>query len=92
MTEKILIEIPADLADTLAERRDRLPEILQLGLRQLKVQEALTFYEEGIVTLARAAELAGIPLQDMIREARAKGIRPRWNEKMVEEELLWGSS
>ncbi len=87
MTEKIVVEIPANLADTPAGRQDRLPEILQLGLRRLKVQEALTFYEEGIVSLARAAELAGISLLEMIREARAKGIRPRWNEKMVEEEL-----
>ena len=87
MTEKIVVEIPADLADTLTERWDMLPEILQLGLRQLKIREALTFYEEGIVSLARAAELAGIPLQEMIREARARGIAPQWNEKMVVEEL-----
>lgn len=87
MAEKIVVEIPADLADTLAERQDRLPEILQLGLRQLQVREALTFYEEGIASLARAAELAGIPLQEMIREARSRGIRPQWSEKMVVEEL-----
>ena len=87
MAEKIVVEIPADLADTLAERKDRLPEILQLGLRQLKVREALTFYEEGIVSLARAAELAGIPLQEMILEARSRGIRPQWSEEMVKEEL-----
>ena len=87
MTEKIVVEIPADLADTLMERQDRLPEILQLGLRQLKIREALTLYEEGIVSLARAAELAGIPIQEMIREARARGIIPHWNEEMVKEEL-----
>ncbi len=87
MTEKIVVEIPADLADTLTERRDMLPEILQLGLRQLKIREVLTFYEEGIISLARAAELAGIPLREMMREARARGIEPQWNEKMVVEEL-----
>ncbi len=87
MEGKIVVEIPADLADTLAERKDRLPEILQLGLRQLKIREALTFYEEGIVSLARAAEMADIPLQEMVREARSRGIRPQWSEKMVEEEL-----
>ncbi len=87
MSEKIMVEIPRYLADTLEGRRDRLPEILQLGLRQLKIKEALLLYEQGVVSLARAAELAEIPLQEMIREARAKGVQPRWDENMVEEEL-----
>ena len=87
MSEKIMVEIPRYLADTLEGRRDRLPEILQLGLRQLKIKEALILYEQGVVSLARAAELAEIPLQEMIREARAKGVQPRWDENMVEEEL-----
>jgi len=58
-----------------------------LGLAQLKVQEALTLYTRGIVSFARAAEIAGLSGPEMIRQARALGIRPRWSEQMVEEEL-----
>ncbi len=87
MPEKVIIEIPTDLADQLADRTEIVPEILRLGLRQLRVQEALLLYEQGVVTLARAAELADLPLQEMIQEARAKGIQPKWSDSMIEEEM-----
>ncbi len=87
MSEKVLIEIPTDLADQLANRSEMVPEILRLGLRQLRVQEALLLYEQGVVTLARAAELAELPLQEMIQEARSKGIQPKWSDAMIEEEM-----
>jgi len=87
MNETVLVEIPRDLADMLAPREDMLPEILRLGLRQLKVQEAFALYTQGVISLARAAELAGLSLQDMIIEARARGIHPLWSETMVEDEL-----
>ena len=87
MSEKVLIEIPTDLADQLANRSEMVPEILRLGLRQLRVQEALLLYEQGVVTLARAAELADLPLQEMIQEARSKGIKPKWSDAMIEEEM-----
>ncbi len=87
MPEKVIIEIPTDLADQLADRTEIVPEILRLGLRQLRVQEALLLYEQGVVTLARAAELADLPLQEMIQEARSKGIQPKWSDSMIEEEM-----
>ena len=58
-----------------------------LGLSQVKIQEALLLYQRGLVSLGRAAELAGLPEQEMARQARAMGLSPRWTEKMVEEEL-----
>ena len=41
----------------------------------------------SLASFGRAAELAGLPLEEMMRQARARGIEPRWSEKMVEEEL-----
>ena len=85
--QQVLIELPEDLARQIGPYQGRLQELVLLGLSQLKAQKALTLYTRGIVSFARAAEIAGLSGPEMIRQARAFGIRPRWSEQMVEEEL-----
>jgi predicted HTH domain antitoxin len=85
--QQVIIELPEDLARQVGPYQGRLQELVLLGLSQLKAQEALTLYTRGIVSFARAAEIAGLSRPEMIRQARAFGIRPRWSEQMVEEEL-----
>ncbi len=85
--EKITIEVPDELAQEFKLNQDRLREVLLLGLHQLKIQEALVLYSRGVVSFSRAAELAGLSRQEMIRQARAAGITPRWSERMTQEEL-----
>ena len=87
MMQQVVIELPEDLARQVGPYQGRLQELVLLGLSQLMAQEALTLYTRGIVTFARAAEIAGLSGPEMIRQARAFGIRPRWSEQMVEEEL-----
>ena len=55
-TVKILDERLAELE----AYNEKLGELLLLGLSQVKIQEALLLYKCGIVSLGRAAELAGI--------------------------------
>jgi predicted HTH domain antitoxin len=64
-----------------------LREVILLGILQLKTQEALNLYSKGLVSLARAAELAGVSRLEITRQARASGIQPRWSEEMAKEEL-----
>ena len=85
--EGVTVEIPADIVQDFEPYQDRLREIILLGLTQLKVQEALLLYRRGIVPLGRAAEIARLSMPEMIRQARAFGVEPRWSEKMVDEEL-----
>ena len=85
--QQVMIELPEDLARQVGSYQGRLQELVLLGLSQLKAQEALTLYTRGIVSFARAAEIADLSGPEMIRQARAFGIRPRWSEQMVEEEL-----
>ena len=85
--QQVMIELPDDLARQVGPYQGRLKELLLLGLLQIKTQEALTLYTRGIVSFARAAEIAGLSRSEMIHQARAFGIRPRWADKMVEEEL-----
>lgn len=85
--QNVVIEIPAELAEEFKPYQNSLREVLLLGLLQLKVQEALLLYRRGLVSFERAAELAGLSRQEMIRQARAFGVQPRWSERMVREEL-----
>jgi len=83
----MLIEISDELVQEFKQYQDRLREVILLGLLQLKVQEALLLYNRGLVSFSRAAELAGLSRQEMIRQARAFGVQPRWSEQVVQEEL-----
>jgi len=83
---KATIEISDDKLAELEPYKDRLGELLLLGLSQVKIQEFLLLYQRGLVSFGRAAELAGLTQQEMIRQARAFGVFPRWSEKTAEEE------
>jgi hypothetical protein len=83
---KTVLEISDDKLAKLEPYKDRLEELLLLGLSQIKIQEALLLYQRGLASFGRAAELAGLTEQEMIRQARAFGVVPRWTEKMAEEE------
>ena len=84
---KTTVEVPDDRLEELEAYRDRLGELLLLGLSQMKIQESLLLYQRGLVSLGRAAELSGLTEQEMVRQARAGGIQPRWAEAQIEEEL-----
>lgn len=84
---KTVIEIPDERLSELEAYKDKLCELLLLGLSQMKIQEALLLYQRGIISIGRAAELSDISEQDVIRHARALGISPRWSEDMLRDEL-----
>lgn len=82
---KTVIEISDERLGDLEPYKDKLGELLLLGLSQIKIQESLLLYQRGLVSFGRAAELAGLPEQEMIRQARAFGVYPagprRWQRK-----------
>jgi predicted HTH domain antitoxin len=84
---KTVVEIPDERVPELEPYKERLGELLLLGLSQLKIQEALLLYQRGAVSFGRAAELAATSQQELIQHARALGVSPSWTEQMVEEEL-----
>ena len=81
------VEIPDERMPDLEAYKDRLGELLLLGLSQMKIQEALMLYQRGLVSFGRAAELAGLSQHEMQQQTQAFGVSPRWTEKMAEEEL-----
>ncbi len=60
-------------------------EIIQLGIYQFKVRQALEMYQAGAGSLGYVAEKVGLFKRDLIREARARGIEPPFDEQTV----LW---
>ena len=83
---KTIVEISDEKLAELESYKDRLGELLLLGLSQIKIQEVLLLYQRGMVSFGRAAELTGLSEQEMVRQAKAFGVFPRWSEKMAEEE------
>ena len=61
--------------------------IFELGLTQLKIDQALRLYRQGGMSIGYAAQLAGIPKQEMFRQARVSGIEPSFSEQTLREEL-----
>ncbi len=84
---KAVVEIPDEQASAFEPYREHLGELLLLGLSQMKIQESLLLYQRGLVSLARAAEMAAVSQPEMMRHARAAGIAPPWSAPMVAEEL-----
>ena len=59
--KQLMIELSDDMARQVSPYQGRIEELVALGLTQIKVQEALTLYTRGVVSIARAAEIAGLP-------------------------------
>ena len=84
---KTIVEIPDERLAELEKYKEKLSELLLLGLSQVKIQEALLLYKRGLVSIGRAAEISGISELDMIRQARAADIGPAWSASQAVEEL-----
>ena len=84
---KIIVEIPEARLPELPACQTKLGELLLLGLSEMKIQESLLLYQRGLISFARAAELAGVSQREMVRQARAFGISPCSDAKMIEAEV-----
>ena len=76
MTE-ISISVTAELAEQLPAEPAERQAVLELGLRQWRVRQALDAYRRGEGSLAYAAQQAGISLREMIPLAYAHGLTPK---------------
>ncbi|MGC1119740.1 MAG: UPF0175 family protein [Candidatus Methanofastidiosia archaeon] len=85
----IKLEIPEDvLKDFDMRDTSQLEEIIRIGgMKQIKMEKALHLYEKGKISMAKAAELADVSLSEMMVQASARGLKPLYDKKMIEEEL-----
>ena len=88
MEKTTRVEIPEEWLQGLDwDQAAVVQEIIQLGTYQLKVRRALAMYQAGVGSLGYVAEQAGLSKRDLIREARARGIEPLFDEETVREKL-----
>lgn len=84
----VTIEVSESLAAELAGAGDELlRELLQRGLRDLHIEQALTHYQQGGLSFAAAAEQAGVSQPELARAAYVRGMEPPNDPKMAAEEL-----
>jgi len=87
--EFVNIKVPdnviKDIKD-MEEYETDIERIVETGIHQIKIERALSRFKHGDISIWNAAKIAGVPLREMIVQASAHGIKPKYDEKMIEEE------
>ncbi len=92
VTRSFTIELPADLAAQMPEGQSEQQQVVQLGLKQLRIQKALKEYQQGGCSLAYAAKQAGVSIREMIPFAYACGLEPGVDPDWLASELTPGQA
>lgn len=86
--QSVTLQIPEMLAEELrSANQDFLLEILERGLRELRIERALALYARGGMTFGAAADQAGISQSELARRAYARGLEPPFSSETLSEEL-----
>jgi len=62
-------------------------EIILAGLQKVRERHALDLYEQGRITLWKAAEMAGLSLWEMLDKARKKKIPVRYDVEDAKDDI-----
>lgn len=73
----VTIPTSSNVADQLPSDAATRAQVLELGLREWHIRQALEEYRRGHCSLAAAAEQAGISLREIIILAYAYGLTPQ---------------
>jgi len=87
--EFVNIKIPDNVIRKIKDAEEdetNIERILETGIHQIKIERALSRFKHGNISILNAARMAGVPLREMIVQASAHGIKPKYDEKMIEEE------
>ena len=79
---KMAVELPRE-AEGLSE--EEIGQAVLIGLREMRIEKALMLLRKGGPSVWKAAEIAELPLREMIEEARARGVEPRVTDEILEE-------
>ena len=79
------LELLARLTDTVKSKLIR--DLIVLGIREKKLQEALKLYSQGRVTLWKSARLAGLSMWEMMEIIADRKIPVKYGEKELAEDL-----
>jgi predicted HTH domain antitoxin len=74
LPREILTEVERLAQKEKVDRSELIRRLLDFALQQKKIEEAIQAYQEGRVTLWKAAEMAGVSLRGMMEIAGEKKI------------------
>jgi predicted HTH domain antitoxin len=87
-TKPLTLTVPDSLAQELDSiSQEFLVEILERGLREVKIERALDNYVRGGISFSAAAHQAGVSSSEFARYAYAQGIEPPFSSETLAEEL-----
>lgn len=75
----------ADLENS--ERRLLFREVINKGLKEVKMDLAVKKFGEKKVTTSEAADIADVPIGEMMDELAKRGIKPEINQENLKESL-----
>lgn len=80
------------ISDSLARELDSVGEgllidLLERGLREFKVEQALERYARGGISFGAAAYQAGVSQSELARHAYSRGMEPPFSAETLAEEL-----
>ncbi|MBN2374114.1 hypothetical protein JXL19_10035 [bacterium] len=87
MPKTISMEIPQKWLEGIPDKPAIIREIIALGIKQYKMDQALKLYKNGGGSIGYVAELFHLSKRDLIQAARKSGIEPDFTEETVHEEL-----
>ncbi len=95
MSESITLRLPPETAKKLREiakkegkdRSTLIRELLENGIKEKSVEQAIELYRAGQVTGWRAAQLAGISLWNFYKILADKKVLIQYSERDLEEDL-----
>ena len=86
--ETVTLRLPASLAKELSvASQEFLADVLERGLRELKIERALEEYSQGRISFGATAQRAGVSQSDLARYAYARGMEPPFSDDTLAEEL-----
>ena len=86
--ETLTLTLPVPLARELCSAtQDFLVELIERGLREVRVERALERYARGGMSFGAAAQQAGVTQSELSRYAYARGMEPPFSAQTLAEEL-----
>jgi predicted HTH domain antitoxin len=82
---ELLREIQEIAEEESIDRSSAIQRLLQIGLKEYRMEKALNLYRNGKVTLWKAAELAGVSLREMMEAIKARDIPYQYDLEALEE-------
>jgi predicted HTH domain antitoxin len=84
----LTLHLPSELAQELDSANEGLLlELLERGLREVRIDRVLDLYARGGLSLGAAAVRAGVSRSELARQAYARGMEPPFSPETLAEEL-----